>query len=68
VLFRRDQSDSDGSFNLAGVHPGKYTLIAIENGWDIEWLEPGALKKYLASGERIEVTPNAKLEVKVNVQ
>jgi len=68
VLFRRDQSDSDGSFNLPGVHPGKYTLIALENGWDIEWLEPGALKKYLAGGERVEVTPNAKLEVKVSAQ
>jgi len=68
VLFRRDQSDSDGSFNLPGVHPGKYTLIALENGWDIEWLEPGALKKYLAGGERIDVTRNAKLEVKIKVQ
>ena len=68
VLFRRDQSDSDGSFNLPGVHPGKYTLIALENGWEIEWLEPGALKKYLARGERVDVTPNAKLEVKVKVQ
>lgn len=68
VLFRRDQSDSDGSFNLPGVHPGKYTLIALENGWDIEWMEPGALKNYLAGGERVQVTPNTKLEVKVKVQ
>jgi 5-hydroxyisourate hydrolase-like protein (transthyretin family) len=68
VLFRRDQSDSDGSFNLPGIHPGKYTVIALENGWDIEWLEPGALRKYLAAGQRVQVTPNARLEVKVSVQ
>jgi hypothetical protein len=68
VLFRRDQSDSNGSFNLTGIHPGKYTLIALEDGWDIEWLEPGILKKYLAAGERVEVAPNAKLELKVSVQ
>lgn len=31
-LFRRDQSDSDGSFTLYRVVPGRNTLIAIENG------------------------------------
>jgi 5-hydroxyisourate hydrolase-like protein (transthyretin family) len=68
VLFRRDQSDSDGSFNLRGILSGKYTVVAIENGWDLEWSSPGVLQKYLARGEKIQVTPNAKLEVKVNVQ
>jgi hypothetical protein len=33
-LFRRDQSDSDGTFSLPNVLPGKYTVVAIENGWD----------------------------------
>lgn len=68
VLFRRDQSDSDGSFALPGVHPGKYTVVAIENGWELEWLTPGVLEKYLAGGEVVRVTPNAKIEVKVKVQ
>jgi 5-hydroxyisourate hydrolase-like protein (transthyretin family) len=68
VLFRRDQSDSDGSFALPGVHPGKYTVVAIENGWELEWLTPGMLEKYLAGGEPVRVTANAKIEVKVKVQ
>jgi Carboxypeptidase regulatory-like domain len=68
VLFRRDQSDSDGSFNLRGILPGKYTILAIENGWDLEWFSPAALQKYLAAGEKIQVNANGKLEVKVNVQ
>jgi len=68
VLFRRDQSDSDGSFRLPVVHPGKYTVLAIENGWELEWLTPGVLEKYLAGGEVVRVTPNAKIEVKVKVQ
>jgi hypothetical protein len=68
VLFRRDQSDSDGSFALPGVHPGKYTVVAIEDGWDVEWLTPGVLEKYLAGGEVVRVTANAKIEVKVRVQ
>lgn len=32
VLFRRDQSDSDGTFTLPNVVPGAYTLLAIEKG------------------------------------
>ncbi len=68
VLFRRDQSDSDGSFALPGVHPGKYTVVAIENGWELEWLTPGVLEKYLAGGEVVQVTASAKIEVKVKVQ
>jgi hypothetical protein len=68
VLFRRDQSDSDGSFLLPAVHPGKYTVVAIEDGWELEWLTPGVLERYLAGGEPVRVTPNAKIEVKVKVQ
>ena len=68
VLFRRDQSDSDGSFLLGGVHPGKYTVVAIENGWDLEWFAPGVIEKYLAGGESVQVAANAKIEVKVRVQ
>jgi hypothetical protein len=68
VLFRRDQSDSDGSFALPGVHPGKYTVVAIENGWELEWLTPGVLEKYSAGGEVVRVTANAKIDVKVKVQ
>src|SRR2546430_16081729 len=43
-LFRRDQSDSDGTFSLNAVVPGRYTLMAIEDGWDLEWDEPDVLK------------------------
>jgi hypothetical protein len=68
VLFRRDQSDSDGSFTLPAILPGKYTVIAIENGWDLDWYTPSVLQKYLPAGERVDVSPESKLEVKVNVQ
>jgi hypothetical protein len=68
VLFRRDQSDSDGSFRLPGVHPGKYTVIAIENGWELEWLTPGVLEKYLTGGEPVQVAANAKIDVNVKAQ
>jgi hypothetical protein len=67
-LFRRDQSDSDGTFTLASVLPGKYTVLAIENGWELEWANPTVLKPYLSSGEVVSVTANGKYQVKVKVQ
>jgi hypothetical protein len=53
--FRRDQSDLDGSFSLNGVIPGSYTVIAIEDGWDLEWSAPAVLAQYLKRGQTIEV-------------
>jgi hypothetical protein len=54
-LFRRDQSDLDGTFLLRDVIPGSYTLLAIENGWDLDWSQPGVITAYLKHGRRIEV-------------
>jgi hypothetical protein len=53
--FRRDQSDLDGSFSLTNVIPGSYTIIAIEDGWDLDWAEPAVLAQYLKRGQTIEV-------------
>jgi len=52
--FRRDQSDLDGSFSLQNVIPGSYTVIAIEDGWDLEWSRPAVIEHYLARGQPIE--------------
>jgi hypothetical protein len=54
-LFRRDQSDLDGTFALRDVVPGSYTLLAIENGWDLDWSQPGVIGAYLKQGRKIEV-------------
>ncbi len=68
VLFRRDQSDSDGTFTLPSVVPGDYTVLAIENGWDLQWLKAEVLKPYLAQGETVQVQQNGKYELKLKVQ
>jgi hypothetical protein len=67
-LFRRDQSDSDGSFNLNGVVAGKYTVVAIENAWELEWSSPALIRKYLHGGEAVNVEADARIDVNVNVQ
>jgi hypothetical protein len=67
-LFRADQSDSDGTFTLSSVVPGKYTVVAIDNGWGLEWRNPAALKPYLLHGEVLEVAPEGRYNIKPKVQ
>jgi hypothetical protein len=55
-LFRRDQSDSDGSFSLPDVIPGKYTVVAIEDAWKLSWADPEVIAHYLARGQSVTVT------------
>ena len=69
-LFRRDQSDLDGTFSLRDVAPGSYTLVAIENGWDLDWSQPGVIAVYAKHGRSIEVsnTPGKALRVNSPVE
>jgi protocatechuate 3,4-dioxygenase beta subunit len=55
-LFRRDQSDQDGSFDLQSVIPGVYTIVAIENGWDLDWARPGVIAHYGKHGKTVTVS------------
>lgn len=54
-LFRRDQSDLDGTFSLLNVVPGTYTVLAIENGWDLDWSQPAVIAAYLKHGRTIQI-------------
>jgi hypothetical protein len=54
-LFRRDQTDLDGTFSLRDVVPGSYTAVAIEKGWDLDWSRPNVIAAYLKGGRTIEV-------------
>lgn len=59
-LFRRDQSDMDGTFSLHNVVPGSYSLVAIENGWDLDWSQPAIIAAYARHGRAIEVRDTGK--------
>ena len=67
-LFRADQSDSDGTFTLASVVPGKYTVVAIDNGWGLEWQNPAALAPYLPHGQALQIAPQGRYNIKPEVQ
>jgi hypothetical protein len=61
MLARRDQSDSDGSFNLLDVAPGEYTVVAIADGWNLDWANPAVMGRYLPGGEAVTVKDDAEI-------
>jgi hypothetical protein len=63
--FRRDQSDLDGSFSLPNVIPGSYTIIAIDDGWDLDWSQPAVLAAYLGHGRAIDIADRSPTTVHV---
>jgi hypothetical protein len=65
--FRRDQTDSDGSFSLREVAPGSYTVVAIEDGWKLEWARPEVIDRYLAGGVAVTVTNQSAKRLQLSV-
>ena len=54
-MFRRDQTDSDGSFTVRAVVPGTYTIVAVEDAWGFPWQQPGILDRYVQHGQNLTV-------------
>jgi hypothetical protein len=40
------------------VNPGSYTVIAIEDGWDLDWAKPAVLANYGKNGQPLVITTN----------
>jgi len=55
-LFRRDQSDFDGTFLVPNVVPGSYTIVAVEDAWGFDWLKPGILARYVQHGQELTIS------------
>lgn len=54
-LARRDQSDSDGSFSLPDVPAGRYSVIAIDDGWKLDWQNRDVIARYLPGAQPVTV-------------
>ena len=63
ALVRRDQSDSDGSFSLRDVPAGRYTVVAIEDGWNLDWTDRATIARYLPRGLAVTVSGQAGADV-----
>lgn len=67
LIIRRDQSDSDGTFTLPEISPGRYTLLAIDDGSDLAYQDPAVIRPYLAEGQVIDIPAEDNAPVKVKV-
>ena len=67
-ILRRDQANTDGSFELSDVIPGQYILTAIDHGWQVNWTYPSTLRSYLLHGIPIDVAPSATMKQKIEAQ
>lgn len=65
---RRDQSDSDGTFTLNDVIPGRYTPVAIDDGRDLAYQDTEVIKRYLSGAESVTVSTTNVAGMKVEVQ
>jgi len=65
-LFRRDQADSDGSFSLRNAAPGAYTVVAIEDGWGLDWQIPAVIARYLEHGIAVTVPEGSPQQIRLS--
>jgi hypothetical protein len=49
-------SNSDGSYEFRGLPPGEYALFAVEDGADLEYANPAALRPYLSGAKKVLVS------------
>jgi hypothetical protein len=54
-LFKTSNTDQKGAYELTGIVPGKYSLLASEEVQTGEWYEPGFLKKFAKHAVKVEV-------------
>jgi hypothetical protein len=67
-FLRQDQTNTDGSFDIENVIPGRYILVAIDRGWQINWGDRSTLRRYLTHGVPIELKPSAAMKQNINAQ
>jgi len=57
-LYRRNQSDTDGGFAFHDVVPGKYKVIAIDDGWDLDFGNAAVVRYYSTQAQELLVEKN----------
>ncbi|HEV2709884.1 MAG TPA: carboxypeptidase regulatory-like domain-containing protein [Edaphobacter sp.] len=67
-IIRRDQTNTDGSFDLNHVLPGQYILLAIDHGWQVNWKDPSTLRNYMMHGIPVDLTSTRMMKETIEAQ
>ena len=65
-LYQRDTTDENGHFNLRGLNPGKYTVLAFEELQE-DVRQTGFLKSYESRGETVQLDEGTRKNVVLKV-
>jgi hypothetical protein len=68
TILRQDQTNTDGSYDLANILPGQYILVAIDHGWHINWGDPSTLRRYLMQGVPVDLKSSAIMKQNIAAQ
>jgi hypothetical protein len=63
--IQRDETNTDGSFLIDNVVPGRYILVVIDHGWNVTWRDPATLAHYLVHGIPVDLRTAAKVHQEV---
>lgn len=63
---RAVRSNSDGSFAFRHLPPGDYQVFAVEDGADLEYANPAAIRPYLGGAQKVQVTAGASGNLRVD--
>jgi hypothetical protein len=68
TILLQDQTNTDGSFELANIIPGQYILVAIDHGWQINWGDRSTLRRYLMQGVPVDLKSSAIVKQNIAAQ
>jgi hypothetical protein len=68
AVLRQDQTNTDGSFDIANIIPGQYILVGIDHGWGVNWGDASTLRRYLMQGVPLELKSSAVVKQNVEAQ
>jgi hypothetical protein len=68
TILRQDETNTDGSFDLASILPGQYILVVIDHGWQINWGDPSTLRRYLMQGVPVDLKSSAIVKQNIAAQ
>ncbi len=61
----REETNTDGTFFIDSIVPGRYILVAIDHGWDVKWRDPVTLAQYLLHGVPVDLRTLAKAHAEI---
>ncbi len=61
-------SNSDGTYEFRGLPAGEYALFAVEDGADLEYANPAAIRPYLIGAKKVQVPSGSSDNLRLDIR